>query len=140
MAEAWTRRLHPDRFEACSAGTNPGRLDARAVRVMAEADVDMSAQRSKHYEDLAGIALDLVITVCDSANESCPVFPRNARHVHASFDDPPRLAAGATSEDAALAPYRRVRDEIRAYISKLRELVTVPEAAGEPDTGPADGR
>jgi arsenate reductase len=98
---------------------------------MAEAGVDMSTQRPKHLKDLVGIAFDWVITVCDSAKESCPVFPGNARHIHAGFDDPPRLGAGATSEETALAPYRRVRDEIRAYIAKLPELVTVPEAGDD---------
>lgn len=129
MAEAWTRKLHPGRFEAHSAGTKPGRLDPRAVHVMAEAGVDMSMHRSKHTEELAGIAFDCVITVCDEANEACPVFPGEARHIRAGFDDPPRLAEGATSEEAALAPYRRVRDEIRGYVARLPDLVPVP--AGE---------
>ena len=94
MAEAWTRRLHEGRFEACSAGTIPGRLDPRAVQVMAEAGVDMSSQRSKNLEDLAGVHPDCVITVCDAANEACPVFPGIASRIHAGFDDPPRLARG----------------------------------------------
>lgn len=125
MAEAWTRALHPDRFEPQSAGTNPGRLDPRAVRVMAEAGVDMSTHRPKHVEEVAGAAFDYVITVCDSANEHCPLFPGRARQIHAGFDDPPRLAAGAISEETALAPYRRVRDEIRAYVAKLPELTAI---------------
>lgn len=126
MAEAWTRKLHPERFEPHSAGTNPGRLDPRAVHVMTEAGVDMSTHRSKHVEEMAGIAFDCVFTVCDSASEHCPVFAGTARHIHAGFDDPPRLAAGATSEEAALAPYRRVRDEIRDYVAKLPDLVAAP--------------
>lgn len=126
MAEAWTRKLHPGRFEAYSAGTNPGCLDPRAVRVMAEAGIDISSQRSKHLKELAGIPIDWVITVCDSANESCPVFLGSARHIHSAFDDPPRLAAGATDEDVALTPYRRVRDEIRDYVATLPELVASP--------------
>jgi arsenate reductase len=75
---------------------------------------------------LSGVALDYVVTVCDSAKESCPVLPGSVRHIHAGFDDPPRLAEGATSEEAALAAYRRVRDEIRDYVVKLPELVPVP--------------
>jgi arsenate reductase len=122
MAEAWTRKLYPEWFEPYSAGTNPGRIDPRAVRVMTEAGVDMSTHRSKHVEEMTGIAFDYVITVCDSAKESCPVFPGRARHIHAGFDDPPQLAAGAPSEEAALDHYRRVRDEIRDYVAKLPEL------------------
>lgn len=121
MAEAWARSLHGDRFEAYSAGTSPGRLDPRAVRVMAEAGVDISRQRSKGLEELAGTTFDCVITVCDAASEACPVFPGDARRLHAAFDDPPRLAVSATSEEAALAPYRRVRDEIRDFVVKLPE-------------------
>ena len=130
MAEAWTRNIHAGRFEAYSAGTNPGSLDPHAVRVMSEAGVDMSRQRSKGLEDLAGIPMDLVVTVCAAANETCPVFPGTARRIHAAFDDPPRLAAGAIGEEAALVPYRRVRDEIRAYVAKLPELVAAA-ATGE---------
>lgn len=126
MAEAWTRKLHPGRFEAYSAGTNPGSLDPRAVQVMAEAGVDISSQRSKNLEDLAGVHPDCVITVCDAANEACPVFPNIARRIHAGFDDPPRLAAGAINEEAALAPYRRVRDEIRDYVARLPQLLAPP--------------
>ena len=126
MAEAWTRKLHPERFEPHSAGTDPGRLDRRAVQVMAEVGVDMSTHRSKHVEEMAGIAFNCVITVCDSANEHCPAFPGKTRHIHAGFDDPPRLAADAISEETALAHYRRVRDEIRDYVAKLPELVAGP--------------
>jgi len=130
MAEAWTRQLFPEHFEAQSAGTHPGRLDPRAVRVMAELGVDMSAQRSKHVEEVAGTDFDYVITVCDSAKESCPVLPGRARCIHAGFDDPPHLAAGASTEEEALAHYRRVRDEIRNYVAQLPDLA----AAGEDDT------
>lgn len=131
MAEAWTRKLHGGRFEAYSAGTIPGRLDPRAVQVMAEAGVDISSQRSKSLKDLAGVHADCVITVCDAANEACPVFSDIARHIHAGFDDPPRHAAGAISEETALAPYRRVRDEIRDYVAKLPELLSSPTPGEE---------
>jgi len=119
MAEAWTRALHGDRFEAHSAGIAPGRVDPRAVRVMAEAGLDLSGHRSKHLDELAGVRFDCVVTVCDHANERCPVFPGNVRRIHAGFDDPPRLAAGAATEEQALAAYRRVRDEIRALVEAL---------------------
>jgi arsenate reductase (thioredoxin) len=123
MAEAWARRLKGDVIEPHSAGTKPKPIDPRAVRVMAEAGVDISGQRSRHPDDLAGIPLDVVVTVCDSAHESCPVFPGRARIVHRSFDDPPRLAADAGSEEEALAHYRRVRDEIRSFIESLPQTL-----------------
>ena len=136
MAEAWTRKLHPARFEAYSAGTDPGHLDPRAVRVMAEAGIDMSSHRSKPVEELAGMNFDWVVTVCDSAREGCPVFPGTVRRIHADFDDPPRLAAGASSEEAALAPYRRVREQIRDYVAKLPGRA----GAGGSADGPSPGR
>jgi arsenate reductase len=89
---------------------------------MAEAGIDMSTHRSKHVEEMAGTGFDYVITVCDSANRHCPVFPGRTRRIHAGFDDPPRLAAGAINEETALAHYRRVRDEIRDYVAKLPEM------------------
>jgi arsenate reductase len=123
MAEAWTKRLHPERFDAYSAGTNPGRLDQRAVRVMEEVGIDISGERSKRLDDLAGIPFDCVITVCDAAREACPVVPGSARQVHVGFGDPPWMARDAVTEEAALAIYRRVRDEIRDYVAKPPELL-----------------
>ncbi len=119
MAEGWARHLRGDRLEARSAGTRPHGLDPRAVAVMAEAGVDISRQASKSVRDLGGIPFDLVVTVCDAAGEACPAFPGPATVVHHAFDDPPKLAAGAESEAEALDPYRRVRDEIRAFIETL---------------------
>jgi arsenate reductase len=119
MAEAWTRHLHGERFEVYSAGTRPGMLDERAVRVMEEVGVDMSGHRSKSVDEMPRVDFDCVVTVCDSARESCPVLPGKTRHLHAGFEDPPRLAAGAAGEEEALAPYRRVRDEIRQFVRGL---------------------
>jgi protein-tyrosine-phosphatase len=96
-------------------------LNQDAVRVMAEAGVDISGQRSKHVDDLSSTQLDYVITVCDDARESCPVFLGRAKVIHRSFDDPPRLAQNARTEAERLAPYRRVRDEIREFIATLPE-------------------
>ena len=79
------------------------------------------AQRSKHVDDLAGIAFDYVVTVCDDARESCPVFPGEAKVIHHAFDDPPRLTENTTDDNERLAVYRRVRDEIRKFVSKLPE-------------------
>ncbi len=130
MAEGWTRQLRGEEIEAASAGVAPHRLDPLAVRVMAEAGVDISGHASRHVDELAGEPFDWVVTVCDSARESCPVFPGRARIVHRGFEDPPRLAAGATTEEEALAPYRRVRDEIRAFVAALPGALE--EAAAAP--------
>jgi arsenate reductase len=124
MAEGWARALWGDSIEAHSAGIKPHGLDPSAVKVMAEAGVDISNQQSKHIDEVADIAFDLVVTVCDHAHEHCPVFPRASRMIHAGFDDPPRLARDAQKEDEALAHYRRVRDEIRAFITALPELLS----------------
>ncbi|MBN1675421.1 MAG: arsenate reductase ArsC [Kiritimatiellae bacterium] len=123
MAEGWARHLRADRLEAYSAGIAPRALDPRAVKVMHEAGVDISAHRAKHVDALADVAFDCVVTVCGHAQEHCPVFPRATRVVHVGFDDPPKLAAGAPTEDERLAPYRRVRDEIRAFVEGLPEAV-----------------
>ena len=119
MAEGWARSVRGDRFNSYSAGTKPHSVDPRAILVMREVDVDISGHRSKSVAELAGTDFDWVITVCDSANESCPVFPGAVRRLHVDFDDPARLAANAASEDEALSHYRRVRDEIRAFVTTL---------------------
>lgn len=129
MAEGWARALWGDQIEVHSAGIEPHELNPLAVKVMAEVGVNISRQRSKHVDELASITFDLVVTVCNHAHEHCPVLPRAARMVHAGFDDPPRLARGAQTEEEALAHYRRVRDEIRAFILTLPELLAQEKAA-----------
>jgi arsenate reductase (thioredoxin) len=119
MAEGWARHLKADAIDACSAGVEPTRLNPDAVRVMAEAGVDISDQRSKHIDELASESIDFVVAVCDHARESCPVFPGGAKVVRHTFDDPPHLATAATTDEERLAPYRRVRDEIRAFVESL---------------------
>jgi arsenate reductase (thioredoxin) len=126
MAEGWARALKGDCVEAYSAGLETHGLNPRAMKVMAEAGVDISGHRSKHVDELKAVAFDYVVTVCDNAHESCPLFPGRTRVVHVGFDDPPRLAKSAATEEEALAHYRRVRDEIRAYI------LTLPESLGRP--------
>ena len=123
MAEGWARHLHGDAIDACSAGTEPHGLNRLAVAAMAEAGVDISMHKSKRVEDCEPATLDLVVTVCGHAHEHCPVFSGGAGVVHRGFDDPPRLAVGAASDDEALPPYRRVRDEIRAFIETLPGLL-----------------
>lgn len=119
MAEGWARALKGDRIEAWSAGIETHGLNPNAVRVMAEAGVDISSHRSKNVDELKDFAFDYVVTVCDHAHESCPLFPGRTKVVHVGFDDPPRLARDAKTEDEALGHYRRVRDEIRAFVEKL---------------------
>lgn len=121
MAEGWARRLGGERIEPYSAGIESHGLNPHAVAVMAEAGVDISAQRSKLLDELDGVAFDWVVTVCDDAHESCPVFLGEARVVHRGFDDPPRLAAAAPDDEEALDCYRRVRDEIRDFVAALPE-------------------
>lgn len=131
MAEGWARHLHGDSIDACSAGTEPHGLNPLAVRAMAEAGVDISGHASKAVGECSPETLDLVVTVCGHAQEHCPLFPGSARVVHRGFDDPPRLAAGAATEEEAMRHYRRVRDEIRAFIETLtRELAAASTSAG----------
>jgi arsenate reductase len=119
MAEGWAKALKSDRVEAYSAGTSPHGMNRLAVEAMREAGVDISTHHSKKPDELSHVMLDYVVTVCDSAHESCPVFPGNARVVHVGFDDPPRLAKAAASDAEAMPHYRRVRDEIKAFIETL---------------------
>ena len=99
MAEGFTRHLKSDQFEAFSAGIETHGLNPNAVKVMAEAGVDISAQQSTHVDQLKHLDFDYVVTVCGHADQHCPVFPGAARIVHIPFDDPPRLAQNAASEE-----------------------------------------
>lgn len=124
MAEGWARHLLGDRVEAYSAGIEAHGLNPNAVRVMQEAGVDISGQSSKLASTLADTPLDLVVTVCGHADENCPAFLRQTRVVHVGFDDPPKLAKSAASDEEALSHYRRVRDEIRDFVrTGLIELI-----------------
>ena len=124
MAEGWTRQLKSDQIQAYSAGIETHGLDPRAVQVMAEAGVDISTHRSKHVDELREITFDYVVTVCGHAHEHCPLFRGTARVIHVGFDDPPKLAAHAATEDERLVPYRRVRDEIRAFVAAMPASLT----------------
>ncbi|HHB75992.1 MAG TPA: arsenate reductase ArsC [Desulfobulbus sp.] len=121
MAEGWVRHLKGDVLDAWSAGIEKHGLNPLAVKVMAEAGVDISSNNSKLIEELPEQEYDYVVTVCDHARESCPIFPGKGQVIHKGFDDPPRLAAGATSEEEALVHYRRVRDEIRDFVKQFPE-------------------
>lgn len=121
MGEGWARALRGDLIDAYSAGVEPHGMNARAIKVMAEAGVDISGHHSKHVMELENVLFDYVITVCDHAHEACPLFPGKAKVVHVGFDDPPALAKSAKTGEEALGHYRRVRDEIKAFIETLPE-------------------
>ena len=124
MAEGWARHLLGERIEPYSAGIEAHGMNPNAVKVMAEAGVDISGQSSKLASTLADVPFDLVVTVCGHADEHCPAFLGKSRVVHAGFDDPPKLAKTATTEEEALGHYRRVRDEIRGFVeSRLPGLI-----------------
>lgn len=122
MAEGWARHLKGDCIEAYSAGIETHGLNPNAVKVMAEAGVDISRHKSKLVSDLAGTEFDVVVTVCGHANEHCPFFAGAPKIVHVGFQDPPKMAQACDTEEAKLDCYRTVRDEIRAFI------LTLPEA------------
>ena len=113
MAEGLLRHDAGDRFTVESAGTKPSHVRAEAIAVMKELAIDISGHRSKSVEEFARTEFDYVLTVCDNAKESCPVFPGHANRLHKNFEDP---AAAEGTEAARLAVFRRVRDEIRDYL------------------------
>ena len=127
MAEGWAKALKRNLIEAYSAGIETHGLNPNAVKVMAEAGVDTSGHKSQHIDEFKDVDLDLVITVCAHAHETCPYFPGNAKVVHVGFDDPPKmareLATQGASEEEQLDCYRNVRDEIKAFVETLLEAL-----------------
>lgn len=121
MAEGWARNLKLDIFNAYSAGTQPKAIDKRAIKAMNEVGVDISSQHSKTVDQLAGIAFDIVITLCDGASEACPFLPGNFVRIHKPFLDPPYMAQNAKTEEEAMKHYRLVRDEIRDFVKGMPE-------------------
>lgn len=124
MAEGWAHALKGDVVDAYSAGIETHGLNPYAVKVMAEAGVDISSQKSKLISDLPTLDFDYVITVCGNAHENCPVFPGRTRILHVGFEDPPRLAESCRSEEEKLICYRRVHDAIRTFIAQLPEVLS----------------
>ena len=120
IAEGWTNHLRKDEFKAYSAGIAPKGVDSRAVKVMSESGVDISGHASKDIDSLGDIEFDYVVTLCDNANEACPFFPAKTRVLHRGFDDPPKLAEELHDEEEVLHHYRRVRDEIKAFVEDLQ--------------------
>ena len=121
MAEGWTKHFFKDEIKAYSAGVAIDKLNPNTVSTMKEAGVDISSHYSKHVNDLKDIEFDYVITVCGHADEHCPVFPQDTKKIHNGFDDPPKLAKSAKTEEEALNHYRRVRDEIMEFVKTLPE-------------------
>jgi len=121
MAEGWARHLKSEVLEPYSAGIATHGMNPHAVKVMAEAGVDISRQYSKTPADLGPVEFDYVITVCGHADEHCPVLPAKTRLVHVGFEDPPRLTKHLPDGEEKLSVYRRVRDEIRGFIETLPE-------------------
>ncbi len=119
MAEGWAKHFFGDTMEIFSAGIETHGLNPLAVKVMAEAGVNISGHSSKLVTDLPNLQFDLVITVCGHADENCPYFPGPTKVLHHGFDDPPKLAEREENEEGALKHYRRVRDEIRDFIQTL---------------------
>ena len=119
MAEGWAKKLKGDLYDVYSAGVARHGMNAAAVRAMAEAGVDISAQYSKTMDDLPQVGFDCVITLCGNAAETCPFFQGSVKRMHVGFDDPPALAKDAKTEEEALGHYRRVRDEIKAFVEGM---------------------
>jgi len=115
MAEGLLRHDHGDVFEVESAGTRATLVRPEAIQVMAEIGIDISQHRSKVVDEFAGESFDLVLTVCDNARESCPIDPGHGKRIHYAFEDPAGQAG-----DESLPAFRRVRDQMRAYLKVLR--------------------
>jgi arsenate reductase len=124
MAEGWARQLKSDVLEPYSAGIEKHGMNPRAVKVMAEAGVDISKQYSKTVAETGSTRFDYVVTVCGHANESCPIFPGKATVLHVGFEDPPKLTEDMPDGEEKLAIYRRVRDQIRAFVETLPGSLT----------------
>ena len=118
IAEGWARHLKGNVIDAYSAGIRPFGVSSKAIKVMAEEGVDISMHKSKHIDEFSGIDFDYVITLCDNAAESCPVFSSKARIVHMPFYDP-YFASG--SEEEIMATFRKVRDDIKMFIETMPE-------------------
>jgi len=118
IAEGWARHFKSDVIEAYSAGVAPGGINTRAINVMAEIGVDISRQTPKHVDNLLGIDFDYAVTLCDDAREHCPVFAGEAKLIHRAFKDPSFMTG---SEEEIMAAFRKLRDEIRAFVEKMPE-------------------
>jgi arsenate reductase len=114
MAEGLLRHDAGERFDVRSAGTKPGHVRPEAIAVMGEIGIDISTHTSKHVDEFRDQTFDYVLTVCDNANQSCPIYPGHTNRIHHSFEDPAALKG---SEEERLGAFRRVRDQLRRYLS-----------------------
>ncbi len=128
MAEGWAKKLKADCIEAFSAGVYPSGVNARTIQIMAEAGVDISGHRSKHLDEFSGIEFDYVITLCDNAKEMCPTYHGKTKLLHKPFSDPSVLFG---SEEVIIDAYRKVRGQIRDFISTLPESLLQKENGGK---------
>ncbi|MGE3609580.1 MAG: arsenate reductase ArsC [Bacteriovoracaceae bacterium] len=122
MAEGWAKKYWRQEFNIFSAGTKKHGMNARAMKVMKEAGVDISSHYSKTVEELPKLTFDYVVTVCDHAHENCPYFP-GTKIVHVGFQDPPALTKDMSSEEEILAIYRCVRDEIETFVKEMKKTL-----------------
>ncbi len=129
MAEGWAKALKSDQIEAYSAGVEAHGLNPNAVKVMLEAGIDITTHQSQHLNDLLHIDFDVVVTVCDNAQETCPIFPASASVIHKKFDDPPKMAAKVDEDQRKLNCYRVVRDQIKQFVETLPE--SIPQLLAE---------
>jgi arsenate reductase (thioredoxin) len=123
MAEAFCKKYHADKIEAYSAGIEKHGLNQRAVKVMGELGIDISKNKSKLTSELPVQEFDYVITVCDNANKTCPMFPAKTKLIHIAFDDPPALTKNLKDEEEILFHYRRVRDEIESFVKSMDKVL-----------------
>ena len=123
MAEGWTRALKGDIFDVYSAGIETHGLNQNAVKVMSEAGVDISSHKSQNISEFLDKGIEYVVTVCSHAHETCPLFPGKAKVIHKGFEDPPALAKDKKTEEEKLDCYRRVRDEIKAFVETLPDAL-----------------
>jgi arsenate reductase len=122
MAEGWGKKLKSDKFNFYSAGTKKHGLNARAIKVMKEIEVDISGHESNTVEELSPLKMDYVFTVCSDAHENCPFF-NEGKIIHVGFDDPPRLTKDLLDEEEILSVYRRVRDEIKDLVNDIEKYI-----------------
>jgi arsenate reductase len=127
MAEGWARALRGDVVEPYSAGIEKHGLNPHAVKVMAEAGVDISKQFCKTPAELGSVEFDYVVTVCGHADENCPMFPGKTKIVHVGFEDPPKLTKHLPDGEEKLTVYRRVRDDIRGFVEGLPGVLSIKE-------------
>jgi len=127
MAEGLLRDEAGDRFEVQSAGVTPSSVRPEAIEAMSEIGIDISKHRSKSVDEFVGQDFDYIITVCDNAKETCPVFPGKAQRIHKNFEDPPPASIG--DRNSRMAIFRRVRDEIRDWLQDFIEAEIAKETA-----------